>query len=286
MPNVYSSTALFYASAMNTARRVVAGQRHDLKLFTIGDLTERLADHSTHMQSLGFDSLVFFCCDPPDGAISQLIELGVSVAMVRRQTDARGVTMITDDDERGFQLAMQHLHKDRGHTKIALLGRIGHRLYSVARQKSYTRYVKAHGLADDPQLQIDIPQHEDAPGELLGEKLGETLDGLFSGGRMTAIACLDDGMAIEAAKALLERGIRIPEDIAITGYDNDGRASSFHPGITSVNIPVEEMVEAACHSLFNPNPRVSPAQTLLKFDNALVIRQSTDSRQDYVSVKH
>jgi len=68
--------------------------------------------------------------------------------------------------------------------------------------------------------------------------------------------------------------VRVPEDMAVTGFTNDTTAEIFHPGITTVNVPAEEMTEAACNLLINYEPGKSPVNASLEFENTLVVRES------------
>lgn len=68
---------------------------------------------------------------------------------------------------------------------------------------------------------------------------------------ITAIFASSDIMAIGASKAILMRGLRIPEDISIVGFDGIEYAKYFHPSITTIRQPVEDMGEKSVEILFN-----------------------------------
>ncbi|MBA5849985.1 LacI family DNA-binding transcriptional regulator [Clostridium sp. cel8] len=68
---------------------------------------------------------------------------------------------------------------------------------------------------------------------------------------ITAIFASSDIMAIGASKAILKRGLRIPEDISIIGFDDIEYAKYFHPSITTIRQPVEDMGEKSVDILFN-----------------------------------
>ncbi|WP_123054455.1 LacI family DNA-binding transcriptional regulator [Clostridium sp. JN-1] len=68
---------------------------------------------------------------------------------------------------------------------------------------------------------------------------------------ITAIFASSDIMAIGASKAILKRGLRIPEDISIVGFDGIEYAKYFHPSITTIRQPVEDMGEKSADILFD-----------------------------------
>ena len=141
--------------------------------------------------------------------------------------------------------SINHLIEVHGYTDIAYLtGKAWHH-YSKLRLQAFM----------DAMTEHDLPVGRDRVfyGDFWytsGENLGERL--IKKGGKLPqAIACANDCMAIGLAKALQEGGLRIPEDIAVIGYDstNEGR---FSPSpVTSVKLPAKEMGEHALEELFD-----------------------------------
>jgi Transcriptional regulators len=68
---------------------------------------------------------------------------------------------------------------------------------------------------------------------------------------ITAVFVTTDVMAIGASKAILSRGLRIPEDISVVGFDGIDYTQYFHPSLTTVKQPVEQMGEKSVDILFN-----------------------------------
>lgn len=132
---------------------------------------------------------------------------------------------------------IDHLIEVHGYTDIAFLGGKEGHPHSVQRLDAYLDSMKAHNLPvkegriyhgnywyDSAEAYVDILLED-------REHLPE------------ALACANDIMAIGAAARLTENGVRVPEDIAITGYDSiaDGRYSP--KPVTSANIPADECGE-------------------------------------------
>ncbi len=141
--------------------------------------------------------------------------------------------------------SINHLIEEHGYTDIAYLtGKAWHH-YSKQRLQAFMDAMTEHGLPVGRD-RVFYGDFWYTSGENLGQRL------IKKGGRLPqAIACANDCMAIGLAKALQEGGLRIPEDIAVIGYDstNEGR---FSPSpVTSVKLPAKEMGEHALEELFD-----------------------------------
>ena len=69
--------------------------------------------------------------------------------------------------------------------------------------------------------------------------------------RLTAIVCVNDLMAVGALRELRERGLRVPEDVSVTGFDNVNLAQFCHPALTTVHIPRDQIGRTICECLMN-----------------------------------
>lgn len=86
-----------------------------------------------------------------------------------------------------------------------------------------------------------------------------------------AIFCASDLMALGVYQAINDKGLKIPDDIAVVGYDNQLLANEITPGLTSVDLPYDEMGRIAVETLLSPTP---PDIKLMKIEGDLVVRES------------
>lgn len=86
---------------------------------------------------------------------------------------------------------------------------------------------------------------------------------------LTAIIALNDAMAIGALSTLKSRGLRVPQDISVTGFNDIAVARDLSPGLTTVRLPLEEMGRIALRNA------VSSTHTRVLIDHRLVVRDST-----------
>lgn len=92
--------------------------------------------------------------------------------------------------------------------------------------------------------------------------------------RPDAIFCASDLMAVGCYQAIAKAGLSIPEDIAVAGYDNQLLASELTPGLTSIDLPYDDMARLAVNRLLDKN---SPAVELLtqRVEGEVTVRHST-----------
>jgi DNA-binding LacI/PurR family transcriptional regulator len=110
----------------------------------------------------------------------------------------------------------------------------------------------------------------------------DTLDGgrlatrslLASGETPSAIVCVNDIMAVGALRELRERGLRVPEDVSVTGFDNVKLSEFCYPALTTVHIPRERIGKLVCESLLAKSDG-NPSDHEMVIDPEFVLRDST-----------
>jgi DNA-binding LacI/PurR family transcriptional regulator len=90
---------------------------------------------------------------------------------------------------------------------------------------------------------------------------------------LTAIVCVNDLMAIGALRELRDNGLRVPDDVSVTGFDNIKWAQFCHPALTTVHIPRDAIGQTICDYLMKSmNPS---GEREVVIDPELVLRDST-----------
>jgi LacI family transcriptional regulator len=91
----------------------------------------------------------------------------------------------------------------------------------------------------------------------------------------TAIFAANDVSAFGVMAGLQERGLKIPEDMSVVGFDDIPAASHLHPGLTTVRQPLEQMGAAAVSALLSQIAGLAPATAKVTLPTELVVRRST-----------
>ncbi|MFN7520085.1 MAG: LacI family DNA-binding transcriptional regulator [Lysobacteraceae bacterium] len=156
--------------------------------------------------------------------------------------DQPGVSIGSDNRE-GGRLVGRHL-AGLGRRRIAYLG--ANQLTAPEFRDRYLGLCDAldeGGIAVDPALQIDVIDST----ELAGYAAAQAL--LASGVAFDAMFCASDLIAIGAMRALAEHGRRIPEDVAVVGFDDQPVAAFTHPPLTTVLQDTKRAGETLVHTL-------------------------------------
>ena len=137
------------------------------------------------------------------------------------------------DDEGGAYVATRHLLQN-GHRVIGhIMGDPAHE-DAHERHAGYRRALEEAGRPFDPALVVEGDYR--VPSGMLG------MQRLLEGGRpLTAVFCANDQMAVGARLALHRRGLRVPEDMSLVGFDDQPASSYTTPPLTSVRVPMHEV---------------------------------------------
>ena len=137
------------------------------------------------------------------------------------------------DNRRGARLAVDHL-LDLGHRAIAHVRGPEGNADAAERLLGYREALAARGGAADPRLELPGDFREES-GYLAGERLAELVR------RPTAIFAANDAMAIGCLAALRSRGLEVPEDLSLVGFDDVPNARYLTPALTTVRVPLAEV---------------------------------------------
>ena len=166
----------------------------------------------------------------------------ISVPCVLVTNDASGLdfenlSSVYVDDRQAVRCAMEAL-MDLGHRKIAMIG--GDPTVSdISRQRlqGCLDALGSRGLSFDPELDYRAVRFSYADGYRAAASL------LASGRQFTALFAASDVMAIGAIRALKDRGLRVPEDVSVMGFDGLELGSYLVPKLATVAQPVRELAQ-------------------------------------------
>jgi LacI family transcriptional regulator len=154
-----------------------------------------------------------------------------------------------------------------GHRRIAFLAGPTQLFVAGERLAGYRRGLVEAGLEIDERLVVHTTF--DRPGGALGVEV--LLDG---GAPFTAICCANDLLALGALEELAARGIRVPHEVSVTGFDDISIASLTAPRLSTVRLPLRELgrigFDTAIATLAGdaPAPMVLPTEVILRDSTA------------------
>jgi DNA-binding LacI/PurR family transcriptional regulator len=168
------------------------------------------------------DGFLFFTVDPPEASGEHVVALEVAPP---------GMSYVRYDTERGTELALRHL-LELGHTRIGHLGSVLDAETFRRRRETVLRVLGEAGL--EPGAYARAPFRFD-------QAAGPALSLLDADERPTAVYCDDDLLAGGLYLAARERGLRIPHDISVVGFDDLPFARVFEPPLTTIRIDPEAL---------------------------------------------
>lgn len=196
------------------------------------------------------------------------------------QLQARGRPVVITGGQR-HDIGFDHLHLDnrsaiakvvrhlatRGYRDLALLGGLEENLNIVNRLEGFKAALRAEGLKfERTRVSLGSPA--------LGNVAQRAHELLRRAPRPAAIVCTSDMIAMVAIKAASEIGLRVPRDVAVTGFDDIDQAALLNPSLTTVKQPLQIMAEDLTELLLNPRSGKTGAREK-RYEAELVIRQST-----------
>jgi LacI family transcriptional regulator, galactose operon repressor len=191
---------------------------------------------------------------------------GVAVVEVDRRLASVPCDAVVIDNERGARDATAHLLA-LGHRRVGLLVADTNWTSDAGRLQGYRLAHSEGGTAVDEDLIVRIGFH--APDAEL--RIARLLDE----GRPTAIFAANNLLAEQAWNLLRRRGLRLPEDISLVGFDDVPWMGMVSPGITVVAQPTEELGHRAAQLLLRRLADPDCGQTVEQLQPTLVVRGST-----------
>ncbi|NEY32280.1 substrate-binding domain-containing protein [Streptomyces sp. PRKS01-65] len=210
------------------------------------------------------DGALVVSLDADDPLPAMLVAAGVPTVLFGRPPGRLRAGHVDLDNAAGARLAAGHLLA-RGRRRLATIGAPGSAPAARDRLDGFRSALAEAGITDVPVVRgrFTAESGREAMARLLREHPG--LDGVFAA---------NDLMAQGACQYLRERGLAVPGDIAVVGFDDSRAATECRPGLTTVRQPVEEMAAAMARLLVEQLRGGTGDGSRTLFEPVLVVRES------------
>lgn len=211
------------------------------------------------------DGLILLSPVEEERFVSELKKRNIPYVLIDNQLSENNASAITVDNYNGGYEATRHL-LELGHTKIAHLCGLDVFTSTKERRQGFIDALQEAEL--EPFAIVEGDYSMDFGYQTAKKWLAEN-------NLPTAVFAGDDYIAIGLINALMEEGIRIPEQISVVGYDDQNIASQLRPFLTTMRQPADRIGLAAADMILRKISNQSKRTTGLKLKSELIIRQST-----------
>lgn len=213
------------------------------------------------------DGLIVFADSMPDSEIVRLSQRNIPIILLHRSPPKTlAIPYVTVENKQGASELMAYLINTRGYRKFAFLRGVEAHEDTIWREKGYQEALENAGLHYDDQLIGLGGFNETISYETVTQWIRRGLS-------MDVIVAYDDDSAIGAIAALKEANIRVPEDIAVVGFDDIRLSRYLDPPLTTVRVHIELAAQSAVERLIELiKEGETTMETLLPTE--LIIRRS------------
>jgi LacI family transcriptional regulator len=219
------------------------------------------------------DGLIYAAGAPPDPELLTRLTASVPLVLVDEEIPSVPASTVTSDNTAGGLLVGQHL-RELGHRQVLYLGGPERLATTHLRLAGFRQ---AYDSVEDASVMVRFGDYRE---DTAYAEMRAILNA--SDHSVTAVFAGNDLMAIGAVRAIRECGLRIPEEMAVVGYDDIPPAAHHQPPLTTVRQPVYRMGMTAAHQLLlaikEASGAVASQRTVLPVE--LLVRASTRSGDD------
>lgn len=240
-------------------------------------LTVHGIDGIRHLEGISphrFDGILVMSQSDADNAfIYHVKKAGIPLVVLNRHLDDPGIANVVANDREGVREAIDYAI-GRGHRRLAIMeGKTGFRS-AAERKQGFLESLLAHGLS--------LPAEYQAAGDYSIDSGYRTMNSLLDLPEPpTLVFCANDDMAIGAMNACFARGVSVPDQVSLIGFDDIVFAGYTNPAMTTIRKPVADISELGTRKLVElmkpPGPDQTdteqPGETLF-VPTTLMIRQS------------
>lgn len=256
----------FFSPLLSGIEGAVADAGYDLLIST----SARRGPHDHLPSSLGAhntDGLLVFAGSLTSAGIEHTYALGLPMVLIHQSSPAHvPVPCVTIENKAAACDIVKHLIVVHNCRRIVLLRGLPKHEDAYWREVGYREALSEHGLAFDPALVMPGDFNRDVARRSVTRLIeqGVDFDAIFTG---------DDEAAVGALQALQAGGRRVPEEVAVVGFDDQNLASVINPPLTTVHTPTAEVGRAAAEQLLRLI-RTEQADLLTLLPTEIVIRRS------------
>jgi LacI family transcriptional regulator len=207
----------------------------------------------------------------PSALQKEIVRRGTPVVLLDRRSTSRNQCSVAVDDVEGGRLAANHL-LEQGHKRLAVINGPRSITQCAERREGFMTALDDAGLTLAASNDLEMDEMTMPMGRIAAERL------LAQKAPPTAIFCTNDLLALGAETAVLTQGRRVPDDVALVGYDDVAFAAMALVPLTTIRQPAYELGYRSAQLLLEEASAVDHRHEHVVFRPELVVRESTAAR--------
>ena len=223
----------FYAEVLNGMEEAAREKNYHIILANTQRDYKKEEEAINLLLAKRVDGLLITPVQDKDDDIKNLIDANIPFVIVGRDFENIEVDAVYNDEVKGGFLATEYLI-NKGHKRIALIDGFLYKSPARGRLEGYKKALKKYGVPTDDALvsvgDIDVKDGYERTRQLFEKGLD-----------FTAIFAYNDIMAFGAMQTIKEKGLRIPEDIGLVGYDDIPFSSLISPSLTTIRLKKQDL---------------------------------------------
>ncbi len=260
----------YFAQSVSGIYETAREKKYDILLIVADEEFVNTGRYISLFKEKRIDGMIYVGSTLNDEYLAEFQELKYPFILLNSYLKNVKLPGVHADAVNGVYNAIEYLIKERNRRKIAFLSGPWNVTSTIDKFKGYKKALAKNKIKFRKALVIDgdfsIVSGEKAVNILKEKKLLTEIDGIF---------CCNDLMAKGVIEQLKREKIKIPEDIAVIGYDNHPVCETTTPRITTIEAPIYEISKKACELLIKNTGKESPFPYFnIKFPVKLIKRES------------
>ncbi|MCM1122569.1 MAG: LacI family transcriptional regulator [Eubacterium sp.] len=245
----------YFASVLDSLKSTAEEKGYDITFVNGCRTRPNRMSYLEHCRYRGFDGVILVCVNFRDPEVMELVRSDIPTVTIDYPFD--NVCAVMSDDIKGIRELFQYVYR-KGHRRIAYI----HGMDSAVTQKRLASFHKTAA-----ELAVDIPDEYIRTAEYRDTKaaFAETGELLELRKRPTCIFYPDDFACYGGMNAIHERGLRIPEDISVVGFDGIRIARHLEPKLTTLRQNTRQLGMKAAEKIINliERPKITLIEQIL-----------------------
>lgn len=263
---VTTSETPYFAEIIHAVEEHCYRQGYSLFLCNTQNNAEKIRNHLDMLAQKRVDGILVMCSEYLPDSLNILTNFETIPMVVMDWGPNVDTDIIQDNSFNGGYLATQHLIEN-GHKHIGIIAGELSKTTAKTRYEGFVHAMQEAGLTINPNWVMEGFFEPEDGYECMNKILRQdTLP--------TAVFCCNDVMALGAISAISEKGLRVPDDISIIGYDNIHASRFYAPPLTTIHQSKSRLGVQAVNLLFERINHKSEQRETIEIHSELVVRKS------------